>query len=73
LGDITEIGELERNNVAKNLDKFYRRENQDLFENREDVEDVDDVYAVGPRRIAGGLHVVDTPVKTFKPTGGLFY
>lgn len=67
LGDITEIGDSERTNVAKNLDKFYRRENQDLFENTEDVE------TAAPPKKAGGLHVVDTPVRVFRPTGGLFY
>ena len=76
IGDITEIGEMEQNNVAKNLDKFYHKHHENLFEGC-DGDDTTEDEVGGPDkkgvRQFGGPLVVNVPVGTVRANNSLFY
>jgi hypothetical protein len=77
LGDITEIGDTERDNVARNLEKIYHRRENGLFENcgetYETTEDeLGDLEETDIRKLGGPL-VVNMPVATVRADSSLFY
>jgi hypothetical protein len=72
VSDITEIGDLERDAIARNLDKFYTKHHENLFETESPTDVQSDLEERGVQKFGGPL-VTNIPAVTVRTNDSLFY